>query len=221
MTLKLIANCKTLKIGGLTIKSVLNALFMWWKRSDPLIPWHTLGWSHRLSVLVSNIGKCLRLCKINNLGILLQMFAIYDVNWFVKKKQDPMLPKPKWHFFRNQNSPEIWALHYTKVLPSEDLKSYNSVGEGAKSMCISLTLSIFFLTGTLGLESNSNHVLSKPFWLSLSTPTPPLPPQHGFLTMEKFAFHERLRLGDSFADNWLQLLRFDSNKITSLITVHV
>lgn len=63
------------------------------------------------------------------------MFAIYDVNLFVKKKkkQDPMLLKPKSHFFffRNQNSSEIWALHYTKVFPSEDLKSYNS-GEGVK-----------------------------------------------------------------------------------------
>lgn len=186
MTLKLIANCKTLKIGELTIKSVLNALFMWWKRSDPLIPWHTLGWSHRLSAPASNTGKCLRLCKINNLGILLQMFAIYDVNWFVKKKQDPMLPKPKRHFFRNQNSSEMWALHYTKVLPSEDLKSYNSVGEGAKSMCISLTLCSFFFffwkTGTPGLESLT-VIMSwvSPFDLAYPTHTPITTPTWIFL----------------------------------------
>lgn len=59
------------------------------------------------------------------------MFAIYDVNWFVEKKTRSHVAEAKKAFFRNQNSSEIWALHYAKVLPSEDLKSYKS-GENSK-----------------------------------------------------------------------------------------
>lgn len=33
--------------------------------------------------------------------------------------------------------------------------------------------------------------------------------------MEKFAFHERLRLGESLNDNWLHLLRFGQNNINN------
>lgn len=45
------------------------------KRRDPLIPSHTLNRFYRLSVRVFNLVKYLRLHKINNLEILLQMFA--------------------------------------------------------------------------------------------------------------------------------------------------
>lgn len=81
-------------------KSLKCFVYVMKKECDPLIPWHTLGWSHRLSVLVSNIGKCLRLCKTNNVEILLQMFAIYDVNWFVKKKTGSHAAEAKKAFFQ-------------------------------------------------------------------------------------------------------------------------
>ena len=47
--------------------------------------------------------------------------------------------KPKKAFFRNQNSFEIWASYYTKVLPSEDLKSYKSK-EKLKNIFLSVQL---------------------------------------------------------------------------------
>lgn len=101
------------------------------KRSDPLIPSHTLNWFHRLSVLVFNIVKRLRLHKINSLEIWLQMFAIYDVNWICEKITGSHMTEAKKAFFRNQNSSEIWVLYYAKVLPSENLKNYES-GEKLK-----------------------------------------------------------------------------------------
>jgi hypothetical protein len=91
MTLKLIANCKT-KNWETDNQNSLTCFVYVMKRRDPLIPWHTLNWFHRLSVLVFNIVKCLRLCKINNLEILLQMFAIYDVNWFVRGGKKTRIP---------------------------------------------------------------------------------------------------------------------------------
>lgn len=130
MTLKLIVNCKT-KNWETDNQNNLKCFVYVMKMSDPLIPSHTLNWFHRLSVLVFNIVKCLRLCKINNLEILLQMFAIYDVNWFVKKKQDPMSLKPKRHFSEIKIVPKFEHCIILKYYHLRTQKSYKS-GEKLK-----------------------------------------------------------------------------------------
>lgn len=68
-------------------------------------------------------------------------------------------------FFRNQNSSEIWVLYYAKVLPSEDLKNYES-GEKLK---IDIYQFSFKLRPRISLGLlyyrvfNTNDVLSKLF----------------------------------------------------------
>lgn len=168
------------------------------KRSDPLIPWHTLGWIHRRSVLLLNRVKCLRLCKINNLEILLQMFAIYDVNWFVKKKQDPMLLKPKRHFFRNQNSSEIWALHYTKVLPSEDLKELQFwEGEVKIDVYQFNSKHFFFFKKWDSWTTESLTVIMSwvsPFDSARCRPPSPSSPQHRFSNYGKVRIPRKIKV---------------------------